>query len=333
MNTIEEAARRIEQLQNPGVDPRLESPGGPAGPPLEVSTWEHEVAAPGPDGLSGLRAQWTGERPPPSQPYAALTPPLSPPAQQAPQPAAQAAADPSPERWRMSSSLLLSLLIHGLLLSLTFGGQGLGLPSLGFPWQERRVEVPELRLVLVPAPVARAVTTVDSVARPAQQASIEPPVAGRRAPTPPASPTPLRGRALEFVPAAKPEQIAVTPAAPAKASTRPNESRHAVPAKIPKTTAIDVPPSHAPKLIVPTAPPGPDVITASPNASSPETVMPAHPDPGDLARERIAEDVRQRAAALAEQADQLEAVRVEAAKREADLRARSSTCRGGASGG
>ena len=103
----------------------------------------------------------------------------------------------------MSSSLLLSLLIHGLLLSLTFGGQGLGLPSLGFPWQERRVEVPELRLVLVPAPVARAVTTVDSVAGPAQQASIEPPIAGGRAPTPPASPTPPRGRAFEIVPAAK----------------------------------------------------------------------------------------------------------------------------------
>ena len=220
----------------------------------------------------------------------------------------------------MASSLLLSLLIHGLLLSLTFGGQGLGLPSLGFPWQERRVEVPELRLVLVPAPVTRAVTAVDSVAGPTQQASIEPPVAGGRAPTPPASPAPLRGRALEIVPAAKPERNAVAPAAPAKASTRPDESRHAVPAKIPKTTAIDVAPSGRPKLVVPTVPTGPDVITAAPNASSPETVMPAHRDPGDLARERIGQDVRERAAALAKQADQLEAARVEAAKREADLR-------------
>ncbi len=56
----------------------------------------------------------------------------------------------------MASSLLLSLLIHGLLLSLTFSGQGLGLPGLRFPWQERRIEVPELRVVLVPAPVTAA---------------------------------------------------------------------------------------------------------------------------------------------------------------------------------
>ena len=48
--------------------------------------------------------------------------------------------------------------------------------------------------------------------------------------------------------------------------------------------------------------------------------MPAHRDPGDLARERIGQDVRERAAALAKQADQLEEARVEAAKREADLR-------------
>ena len=118
------------------------------------------MAAPRPEGLSGLRAQWTGERPAPSQrSYAALTPPSSPPAKQSPQAAAR--RQPriqrmSSERWRMASSLLLSLLIHGLLLSLTFGGQGLGLPGLGFPWQERRVEVPELRLVLVPARVTPA---------------------------------------------------------------------------------------------------------------------------------------------------------------------------------
>jgi len=220
----------------------------------------------------------------------------------------------------MASSLLLSLLIHGLLLSLTFGGLGLGLPGLSFPWQERRVEVPELRLVLVPAPVTRPVAAITSVAEPAQQASIEPPVAGGLAPTPPASPTPLRGRALEIVPAAKPERTAVTPAAPAEASARPDESRYAVPAKIPKTAAIGVAPSGRSKLVVPTAPTAPDVITAAPGTSSPETVMPAHQDPGDLARERIGQDVRERAAALAEQADQLEAARVEAAKQEADLR-------------
>ena len=241
-----------------------------------------EVAAPRPKGLSGPRAQSAGERPAPSQrSYAALTPPSNPPAKQS----SQAAAPRQPriqrmssERWRMASSLLLSLLMHGLLLSLTFGGQGLGLPGLGFPWQERRVEVPELRVVLVPAPITPAEPAVNSVAGPAQQASIEPPVAGGRAPTPPASPAPLRGRALEIVPAAKPkaeakpERNAVAPAAPAKASTRAGESRQAVPAKIPKPAAIAVAPSGKPKSVVRTAPTMPDVITAAPNASSPETV-------------------------------------------------------------
>ena len=50
----------------------------------------------------------------------------------------------------------LSVLAHLLLLCLTFGGDGLGLPGFGFPWQERRVEVPDLRIVLVPGEVKAA---------------------------------------------------------------------------------------------------------------------------------------------------------------------------------
>ena len=56
------------------------------------------------------------------------------------------------ERKRMRIALLLSLLFHALLLGLTFGGQGVGLPGFGFPWQERRAEVPNLRIVLAAAP-------------------------------------------------------------------------------------------------------------------------------------------------------------------------------------
>ena len=190
-----------------------------------------EVAAPEPEALSGTRAQWAGERPAPSErSYAALTPPSDPAAKQSPQAAAR--RQPliqrmSSERWRMAASLLLSLLIHGWLLSLTFGGQGLGLPGLGFPWQERRIEVPELRVVLVPAPITPAEPAVKSVAGPAQQASIEPPVAGGRAPTPPASPAPPRRRAaLEIVPAAKPKAEA-KPATKRRGPCGPCESAYA----------------------------------------------------------------------------------------------------------
>ena len=39
----------------------------------------------------------------------------------------------SAERSRLTLAFLLSLLIHTLLLSLTFGGQMLGLPGFSFP--------------------------------------------------------------------------------------------------------------------------------------------------------------------------------------------------------
>ena len=55
-----------------------------------------------------------------------------------------------PDSMRLPFALLLSLLIHALLLSLNLGGQGLGLPAFGLPWQERRIAVPEIRVVLVP---------------------------------------------------------------------------------------------------------------------------------------------------------------------------------------
>ncbi len=138
-----------------------------------------EVAAPG--GVSGPRKQSVEERPAPSRRSgAALTPPSNPAAKQSPQAAARRQSlirRISSERWRMASSLLLSLLIHGLLLSLTFGGQGLGFPGLGFPWQERRAEVPELRVLLVPSPVTLAQPAGTTLARPTQPAASERPVA------------------------------------------------------------------------------------------------------------------------------------------------------------
>ena len=59
----------------------------------------------------------------------------------------------NPAYWRLTYALLLSLLIHTLLLSLTFSGQGGWFPGFGFPWQDRKIEAPDLRVVVVPAPV------------------------------------------------------------------------------------------------------------------------------------------------------------------------------------
>ncbi len=85
-----------------------------------------------------------------------------------------------PTSRRLPLSLLLSLVVHALLLSLTFGGQGRGLPGIGFPWQERRFEAPDLRVVLMPTkPIVAEPTTISptSAKQPPPQTTIKPPVA------------------------------------------------------------------------------------------------------------------------------------------------------------
>ena len=94
----------------------------------------------------------------------------------------------NPDRRRLTHALLLSLLIHALLFSLTFGGEGLGLPGFGFPWRERRIVVPDLRVVLVPAQVTAAEPTVAPVAVPLPQASILLPLSGGPTQAPPEIP-------------------------------------------------------------------------------------------------------------------------------------------------
>jgi hypothetical protein len=110
-----------------------------------------------------------------------------------------------PERRRLILSLLLSLLIHALLLSLNFGGQELGLPGFEFPWEVRRVEVPELRVVLVPPQVTAPALAATSVADPLQPAPINPPVAVEPVNRPLApSMQPLRPTAEAIAPKAAP---------------------------------------------------------------------------------------------------------------------------------
>lgn len=117
----------------------------------------------------------------------------------------------SADRRRLTFALLFSLLIHALLLSLTFGGQGLGLPGFGFPWEERRVEVPDLRIVILPTPVTAAEPAVSSVDESRLQASIEQVVAGE--PTQTASPPPA--------PAPEKTADAVKPKTRRAAATKP----------------------------------------------------------------------------------------------------------------
>lgn len=222
------------------------------------------------------------------------------------------------ERRRLILALLCSLLFHALLLSLTFGGEALGLPGFGFPWQERRVEAPTLRAVLRPAPGAAA-ESLPSVTEPSQQPASESPVTD--APALPLAMSPPPG------PASTVAAIVSRPQPAAEAKPAPEVAKVA-----PPTDALlssggfgVVAPTQAPL-------PGPAVIAiersadakwlvpapASPAAPSPETVLPAPRDVADATQARIdAEALEARQQAAQQEAARAEASRVEAVRQEA----------------
>jgi uncharacterized protein YjbI with pentapeptide repeats len=241
----------------------------------------------------------------------------------------------SPERRRLTYALLFSLLIHTLLLSLTFGGQGLWLPGFGFPWRDRRIEVPDLRVVLVPAQVTAAEPAVTPVAEPLRQAWVEQPVASGPALTPSVSraPTPRR-TAAAFVPEANPRAEAnprtdaATGVAPAQMPLRADRPGDTAPPPIPAPAVIALARTDEATWVMPATPAMPTpVIAAAPNPSGPETAAPSLRDAGDAAGARIGQEAGERAVELAKldpskqegqlQAEQLEAARQDATRQEA----------------
>jgi len=247
----------------------------------------------------------------------------------------------SNERRRLTLALLLSLLIHTLLLSLTFGGQGPGLPGFGFPWQERRIEAPDLRVVLMPPRVTAAKSSGTPIEPPLRPASIDQPVAGGPALMSSASPAPNPdSTAAAIAPRSRPAARAKptseakpapagAPVAPPAQAPVPNEATaDAAPTSIPGPVVIARERSDEAKSIVPAAASVPTpVIAAGPGASTPDTATPAPRDTGDAARERVEQDAREPAIERAKldrsereaqrQAALSEAARQEAARQEA----------------
>jgi len=223
----------------------------------------------------------------------------------------------SVEHWRLTLALLLSLLIHTLLLSLTFGGQGLWFPGFGFPWQERRIEAPDLRVVVVPAQVT-------PVAEPSQQAWVEQSVTSGPAPTPSVSraPTPRR-TAAAMTPESKPGTNAATDAASAQMPLRADRPGDATPPPIPAPAVIAVTRTDESAWVVPAIPTPPTPgIAAAPSASGLEAATPSLRDAGDEAQMRIDQEARQdaaRQAAVRTENATLEAERQEAARQAAVL--------------
>ena len=143
------------------------------------------------------------------------------------------------EHRRIAFALLLSLIIHALLLSLTFDGEGLGLPGFGFPWRDRRIEAPSLIVRLIPPQAPPAEPAIPSVAPPLQQGPVEQPSASRPPPTLSAPPAP---HGLEIVPSAGPTAEAKpTENARAGADTARALPRAEGPADAAPTTIIELP--------------------------------------------------------------------------------------------
>ncbi len=228
-----------------------------------------------------------------------------------------------PERRRLALALSLSLLMHALLLSLNFGGQELGFPGFGFPWQDRRVEVPELRVLLVPPRVAAAGPAAMSVAEPLQPAP--PPIAVGPVHGPSVSTTqPLRRTADAIVPKADqaaevmPQQDFATTPTDAKAPLRADGPGDAAPAPIPEPAVIAFERPDEAAFVVPPPPSVPSpVIAAALGASSPEQLEAARVEAVRLEAERQ-EAARQEAARV--EATRLEAERQEAAQQAAARR-------------
>ena len=223
-------------------------------------------------------------------------------------------------------SALLSLLLHMLLLSLTFGGQGLGFPGFGVPWQDRRIAVPDLRVAVVPAQVT-------PVVEPVLQAGVEQPVVRAPATTPSAFlASTSRRTATPMTPEASPRAVAKsTPAAAtgvssAKPPLGADRLGDTASPPVPAPDVIAVAPNDEATWSVPAEPPMPTpVVAATPGVSSVETAIPSSRDAGDAARAETAQLEAER-----KEAARAEAVRAEAARAEAvrAVAARAEAARG-----
>jgi outer membrane biosynthesis protein TonB len=212
---------------------------------------------------------------------------------------------PHGEPQRLSSALVLSLIIHALLLSITLGGQTFGLPGLKFPWNERRSAVSDLRVTLMPAQPIAPMPAPPSRPPEVTSVTMSPPVLARSEKPIATAPPPPAAQAAEAAPA--PVPVPAPPAPEPVAITR-------------KRPDVNLP-------VVAEAPP----TKASSDSVARITAIPASeppiPSDADGAAQKAAEQARleqekqtaeklRQDAVRAEQAAKTEAARIEAERKE-----------------
>jgi len=251
----------------------------------------------------------------------------------------------SGELGRRALVLLVSLLLHALLLSLTFGGQPVGIPGFDFAWRERKIEAPDLRIVRVRTEAVAGGPANAPVAAQSRMESIEQPVAAGPAPTPPAAPKPpLEAKAAAILPEARPTAEAeptrkiATGADRVQVPLRAEGPRDSAPPVFTEPSVAAVKPPDAAVADAPATGSLPTSVPAAErSASSPETMTLASRDDANVqkrsdpqAREQTpdaaepapaAPESRQRAASrpdtVREEAARLERQRQEAESEEA----------------
>jgi len=251
----------------------------------------------------------------------------------------------SGELGRRALVLLVSLLLHALLLSLTFGGQPVGIPGFDFAWRERKIEAPDLRIVRVRTEAVAGGPANAPVAAQSRMESIEQPVAAGPAPTPPAAPKPpFEAKAAAILPEARPTAEAeptrkiATGADRVQVPLRAEGPRDSAPPVFTEPSVAAVKPPDAAVADAPATGSLPTSVPAAErSASSPETMTLASRDDANVqkrsdpqAREQTpdaaepapaAPESRQRAASrpdtVREEAARLERQRQEAESEEA----------------
>jgi hypothetical protein len=235
----------------------------------------------------------------------------------------RAQASRSGGRRALAFALSVSLLVHALLLSLKFGDDEFGLPGLAFPWRDRRIEVPDLRIVLVPAHVAPAEPAATAAAEPSQRVPIEtsrdqapartlawaaPDRQAIPATNAPAAEPPVQADAM-------PSPAAAAPAT--DASLRAQGPGRLVTVETPEPAAITVKPSDEPGSVA-----GPDrsssvsAISEAPSASSADGVDALEAERQENARQAAVRLELQRAEDARKEAARVELARLEAERQE-----------------